>query len=108
MRNQECAILVNIYNVSNRVCRTRRAMWMVCSICALLLTGASTLRAAEVPASDLNARARQKQELVAYLLRMTPDSRGRYTRQVARIPALRARIAAREGAGQNTSCSHQI
>ena len=81
---------------------------LLCSAWALLLPGAMRLPAAEVPASDLDAHAKKIREFVAYLSRMTPDNRERYSRQRARIPALRARVAAREATGQNTLCSHQI
>jgi hypothetical protein len=77
----------------------------LCLSCALLAT---TLHAAEVPARDSNARASQKREIVTYLLRMMPADRERYSRQRARIPGLRSRIAAREAAGLKSSCSHQI
>ena len=69
---------------------------------------AANLAAAEVPASDLNARARQRSELIAYLSRTTPDYQVRYPRLISRIRSAAARIAAREAAGQSTSCSHQI
>jgi hypothetical protein len=78
------------------------------SICVLLFLGAPIRMAAEVPAADRDARAKQKREFATYLVSMAPDVRERYFRQRARIPVLRAQIATREAAGQNTTCSHQI
>jgi hypothetical protein len=74
----------------------------------LPLLAAATLAATEVPASDLNARAAQRSELIAYVARTTPDYRTRYSRLLSRIRSAAASVAAREAAGQSTSCSHQI
>jgi hypothetical protein len=75
---------------------------------ALLLLGAAVLPAAQVPENDLDVQAKQKREFVTYLSGMPRDYRERYSRQRARIPDLRARVAAREAAGRNTACSQQI
>ena len=77
-------------------------------ISVLLFLGAAMLPAAEVPQSDLEARAKQRSEFTAFLSRTTPNYVARYLRLHARMRALAAQIAAREAAGQNTSCSHQI
>jgi hypothetical protein len=77
-------------------------------ICVFLFPGAAMLWAAEVPQSDLNARAQQRSEFTAFLSRTTPDYQGRLARHYIRMRALAAQISAREAAGQNTSCSHQI
>lgn len=73
---------------------------------ALLVAGTAT--AAEVPTSDLDARAAKQREFKAYLLHRGPPVLDLYLRQSARLSALRARVDAREAAGQNTACSHQI
>jgi len=65
-------------------------------------------QAAQVSQYDLEARARKKAEFAAYLRRLGPDATKAYLRECARMAALRARVVAREAAGQNTACAHQI
>lgn len=69
---------------------------------------ATAMLVAQAPTSDTEARANQKREFVAYLMRMTPQDRERYSQQRARIPALKSRMTARERAGNHSLCSHEI
>ena len=64
--------------------------------------------AAEVTASDVDARANKEREFKSYLLRAGPQVLKQYVRQRDRMSALRAQVSAREAAGQSTACSHQI
>ena len=79
-----------------------------CLIPGALLSLAIPLGATEVPAADLDTHAKKIREFGTYLSRTAPDGWQRYARQLARIPALGARVNARETAGQGTLCSHQI
>ncbi|HYL73204.1 MAG TPA: hypothetical protein VEU96_03310 [Bryobacteraceae bacterium] len=54
---------------------------------------------AQAPTRVTEARANQKREFVAYLMRMTPQDGARYSQLRARIPALKSRMTARERAG---------
>ncbi len=81
---------------------------LLCLIRGALLLLVIPLGATEVPAADLDTHAKKIRELEAYLSRATPDGRRQFARQLARIPALRARVNARENAGHETLCSHQI
>jgi len=79
-----------------------------CLIPGALLSLAIPLGATEVPAADLDTHAKKIREFGTYLSRTAPDGWQRYARQLARIPALGARVNARETAGQGTLCAHQI
>ena len=74
---------------------------------ALLLCGAA-LGSAQIPPGDIGAENTRRSELLAYVARNTPDYKERLERIVPRLRALAERVKAREAAGQNTSCSHQI
>ena len=80
-------------------------MWRIpVLLCLLVFPGA----AAEVSSADTNARATKEREFKAYLMRAGPDALGNYIRQRTRLAALRNEVAAREAAGRNTMCSHQM
>ncbi len=74
----------------------------------MLLLCAAASGFAQIPPSDIGAEATRRAELLAYVARHTPDYKLRYARIVPRLRQLADRVLAREAAGQNTSCSHQI